>query len=85
MFHTLPHCFMEAEVLGKKVNRGGGYGLEIPVRYHFLGPAKTKVQNFLCKGIRLVKKKIRNRKKKTPECKVSKYLKQRSLSKLKVH
>jgi hypothetical protein len=27
-----------AEVRGSKVNRGGGYGLEIPCEYHFFGP-----------------------------------------------
>lgn len=26
------------EVRGSKVNRGGGYGLEIPCEYHFIGP-----------------------------------------------
>ena len=26
-----------AEVRGSKVNRGGGYGLEIPCEYHFFG------------------------------------------------
>ena len=27
-----------AEVMGSKVNRGAGYGLEIPCKYHFFGP-----------------------------------------------
>lgn len=26
------------EVTGTKVNRGGGYGIEIPCKYHFHGP-----------------------------------------------
>ena len=41
VFLTLPHSSMEAEVAGKRVNHECGYWLEIPVRYHFLGPAKT--------------------------------------------
>ena len=41
MFLNLPHCSLEAEVVGERVNRGGGYGLGIPVLYHFLGPAKA--------------------------------------------
>ena len=28
-----------AEVTGNKVNRGDGYGLEIPSKYHFVGSA----------------------------------------------
>ena len=28
-----------AEVTGNKVNRGAGYGLEIPCKYHFFGSA----------------------------------------------
>ena len=26
------------EVTGSKVNRGAGYGLEVPCKYHFFGP-----------------------------------------------
>ena len=29
------------EVMGKKVNRGGGYGLEIQVCYKVMGPEKA--------------------------------------------
>ena len=29
-----------AKVTGSKVNRGGGYGLEIPCKYTFHGPQK---------------------------------------------
>ena len=35
---TLYHY--SCEVTGKRVNRGGGYGLEIPVKYTFPGPNK---------------------------------------------
>lgn len=41
LFLTLPNCSMEAEVIGKRVNCGGGNQLEIPVQHHFLGPAKA--------------------------------------------
>ena len=49
---------MEAEVLGKKVNRGGGYGLEIPVRYYFLGPAKPRCRIFCAKALDWLKRKL---------------------------
>ena len=38
---TLNHCSIETETLVKRINYGGGYGLEIPVQYHFLGLSKT--------------------------------------------
>ena len=47
---------MEAEVIGKRVNRGNGYGLEIPFRYHFLGSAKAI--NWLKKKLETVEKKL---------------------------
>ena len=34
---TLPNMSAQAEVIGERINRGGGYGLEIPVLYHFNG------------------------------------------------
>ena len=40
MFLTPPNCSMEAKIVEKQLNCGGGYGLEIPVPYHFLGTAK---------------------------------------------
>ena len=40
-FLSLPNCTISCEVTGKRVNRGGGYGLEIPVKYTFLGPNKA--------------------------------------------
>ena len=40
-FLSLPNCIISCEVTGKRVNRGGGYGLEIPVKYTFLGPNKA--------------------------------------------
>ena len=40
-FLSLPNCTISCEVTGKRVNRAGGYGLEIPVKYTFLGPNKV--------------------------------------------
>ena len=40
-FLSLSNCTISSEVTGKRVNRGGGYGLEIPVKYTFLGPNKA--------------------------------------------
>ena len=51
--------------IGPSVNRGGGYGLEIPVLYHFLGPAKAT--DWLKRKLETVEKEI--------ECNVSKCLK----------
>ena len=42
-FHylSLLHCYLELEVTGKRVNRGGGYGLEIQFTFRFYGPEKA--------------------------------------------
>ena len=40
LFLKVPYTSIEAEVTGKRVNRGGGYGLEVPVIYYFTGPEK---------------------------------------------
>ena len=40
MFLSLPNTSVQAEVIGGRTNRGGGYGLEIPVSYHFYGHEK---------------------------------------------
>ena len=40
MFLKVPNTSIEVEVVGKRMNRGGGYGLEIPVAYRFNGPEK---------------------------------------------
>ena len=40
-FLSLPNCTISREVTGKRVNREGGYDLEIPVKYTFLGPNKA--------------------------------------------
>ena len=38
---TLPNSTRKCTVIGKRVNHGAGYGLEIPVNFKFLGPAKA--------------------------------------------
>ena len=40
-FLSLPNGNISCEVTGKRVNRGRGYGLQIPVKYTFLGPNKA--------------------------------------------
>ena len=40
-FLTLPNCTIKCTVIGKRVNHGAGYALEIPVNFKFLGPAKA--------------------------------------------
>ena len=37
MFLRFPNTSAQAEVIGDRIKRGGGYGLEIPVSYHFYG------------------------------------------------
>ena len=65
MFLKVPSTSIEVQVVGKKLNRGGGYGLEIPVIYRFYD--QEKLVNWLIKKIETVKKEL--------ECKVSKCLK----------
>ena len=40
IFLTLPNCAIKWKVTGKRLNRGAGYGLEIPVQYIFFGPER---------------------------------------------
>ena len=40
-FLTFPNCTKKCTAIGKRVNHGDGYGLEIPVNFKFLGPAKA--------------------------------------------
>ena len=40
-FLTLPNCTIKCTVIGKRVNHGAGYGLEISVNSKFLGAAKA--------------------------------------------
>ena len=37
----IPNCTIGCKVTGKCVNRGVGYGLEIPVQYRFIGAEKA--------------------------------------------
>ena len=65
MFLTIPSTAIEVEVLGKRVNRGSGYGLEIPVKYWYYD--QEKLIQWLAKKLEAVKKEL--------ECKISKCLK----------
>ena len=40
MFLMIPFTSIEVEVIGKMLNRGGSYGMEIPVKYRFYGQEK---------------------------------------------
>ena len=40
-FLKIPSCTIRCKVTGKRVNRGAGYGLEIPVHYALIGPDKA--------------------------------------------
>ena len=40
-FTKIPSCSLRCKVTGKRVNRGAGYGLEIPVVYELIGPEKA--------------------------------------------
>ena len=37
LFLTLPGSFLETKVTGKRINRGGGYGLEVACKYRISG------------------------------------------------
>ena len=65
MFLKVPNTSIEVQDVGKRLNSGGGYGLEIPVIYCFYGQEKRV--NWLIKKIEAVIKE--------PKCKVSKCLK----------
>ena len=43
MFLSLSWCTLSIEGTGKGVNRGAGYGLEIPAKFHFYGPENAIV------------------------------------------
>ena len=59
---TLPNCCIKEEAIGKRVNSGAGYGLEIPVRHHFFDHVKAIY--WLKKKLETVEKEL--------ECNVSK-------------
>ena len=65
MFLTITSTAIEVEVLGKRVSRGSGYRLEIPVKYRYYG--QEKLIQWLAKKLEAVKKEL--------ECKISKCLK----------
>ena len=63
-FLTRPNCTIKCTVIGKRVNHGAGYGLEIPVNFKFLGPAKA-----IQWAENAVKKVIENRDQTVKHCK----------------
>ena len=65
MFLKVPNISIDVQVIGKGLNPGGDYGLEIPVICCFYG--QEKLINWLIKKIEAVKKVL--------ECKVSTCLK----------
>ena len=60
LYLSLPHCYLELEDTGKRVNHCGGYEVEIPARFCFYGPEKatqwletrlTKIEQQLKEGV----------------------------------
>ena len=45
MFLKLSNTSIKVEVVGKRVNRWGGNGLEIPIVYRFNGPEELEKKN----------------------------------------
>ena len=41
LFLILPGSFLETKVTGKRINRGGGYGLEVPCKHRIAGQKKA--------------------------------------------
>ena len=62
LFLTLPGSFLETKVTGKRINRGVGYGLEVPWKYRISGQEeavdwiKRKATTFLQEYSLAVKK-----------------------------
>ena len=40
-FTKIPSCSLRCKVTGKRMKRGAGYGLEIPILYDLIGPEKA--------------------------------------------
>ena len=53
VFLMISFTSIEVEVVDKRLNRGGGYGLEIPVKYRFYG--QGKIVQWLTKRLETVK------------------------------
>ena len=47
-FLTLRNCTIKCTVIGKRVNHGAGYGLEIPVNFKFFGSQSNSVGRKRC-------------------------------------
>ena len=59
-FLKIPNCTIGCNVTGKRVNRGAGYGLEIPVQYIFVGAEKAVewAEKYIRKVFENVNKKV---------------------------
>ena len=57
MFLSLPHCTLGIFVTGKRINRAGGYGLEIPANFYFYG--SEKAINWLENKINKIEEKLK--------------------------
>ena len=64
-FLTLPNCTIKCTVIGKRVNYGAGYGLDIPVNFKFLGQAKAiqSAENAVKKVIQNIDQRVKHCKK----------------------
>ena len=60
LFVTLPNCAIKCKVIGKHINRGTGYRLEILVQYNFFWNGKSTEKD--------VKKVIDSVEKRTKNC-----------------
>ena len=62
---TLANCTIKCTVIGKCVNHGAGYGLEIPANFKFLGSAKAIqwAENAVKKVIQSIDKRVKHCKK----------------------
>ena len=62
LFLRLPGSSILYKVTGKRVNRGAGYGLEIPVSYKFVGAEKAVdwAEEKIKKRFEIVDKKVKN-------------------------
>ena len=57
VFLSLPQCALDIFVTGKRINRGGGCGLEIPADFYFYGPQKAI--NWLKNKINKIEEKLK--------------------------
>ena len=56
MFLSLPGSYFEAKVTGKRVKRGGGYGLEVPCKYCRTGQERLLTKKLLIEHTAVINK-----------------------------